>query len=201
MITHGSTLMELVSEAASVFIKGISSNPLVSLTVDAAHALLEQLTQRSLMDYRNKSLIPMDQVKRSIASISVYAGQRSDYLQSAINAIDYETNFLDYLYEEMTAAEALLNSIQSNLINGKLDTQALGELSEYQMLMAIDANDTWVTKISEELNENAEDNGIVVLEFQFKVITRLKLTDRIKWDSIIIAFILFSLLTRKPPYA
>lgn len=89
----------------------------------------------------------MDQVRRSIASISLYSGERNDYPQSAINATDYETNFLDYLYEEMTVAEALLKSIQANLILGKMDTQALGELSEDQILMSIDANNTYVTKV------------------------------------------------------
>lgn len=184
--TYGNTMVELVSEAASVFIKGVSSNPIVATTIEAAKILLEQLTHRSQNEYNNRSLIPMDQVRKSLAQVSKYAGQRGQYLQAAIDAMDYQTNFLDYLYEELTAAEALIISINDMMKQGKMDVQALGELTEDHMLMSLNPDDTYITKVFEEVIPDSEGSGIVILEFQLKVVTKLSLFNRIKWDSLII---------------
>lgn len=109
--------------------------------------------------------------------------------------MDYETNFLDYLYEEMTAAEALIDSIIEYSRIGKIDTQALGELTEDELLTKVDSETTYVIKVIEEKALNQEDNGIVILEFQFKVVVKRSLINRIKWESLAITITLLALLS------
>lgn len=79
-------LLEIGGEAASIFIKGISSNPLIGTMISASKTLLEQLMQQSKSEYASKSIVPYDQIQRTIADVSIFAGKRTDHLIATVES-------------------------------------------------------------------------------------------------------------------
>lgn len=182
-------LAEIGGEAASLFIRGLSSNPFVSTSIEMAKTILEQLIKRTQSDYDNKSLVPMDIITKTVSDVSRFAGQRPELLRTTVEAENYEDNFIDYMHDEFKAAEVLIKSIEQMLKIGKLDTQALGELIDDTTLMDIDPTTTRILYIENPEGVNGlqpPDSSEVELIFHFELIKELTLLERFKLASIVV---------------
>lgn len=139
MLQGASYLVEKPSQAACVFIKGISSGSLASMVIEGARGLLTLITSRNQIEYNSKMLIPMDQIRKTISDVSIFANRRPEPMSSVIQSMNYEDTFLDYIHDEMRAALVLTRSLLLDHLNlGQLDTQGLGEFTNDQYLMEID---------------------------------------------------------------
>lgn len=85
--------------------------------------------------------------------------------------------FLDFAADEMVAAEILMSSIFKMLQKGKLDTEALGELIDDELLMEINPQSTRVHSVTHKKAETKEQFDQLV--FLFDAIGDVYFVDRV----------------------
>lgn len=189
-------LVEIAEAAASIFVKGISTNPLVSLGLDAAKQLLDQIVSTSKQSYVNQTILPVDFIKNELSDVSIVAPQRPSQLADVTHEEPYEDYWLEFMEDRMNAGLVLLKSIRAYLMRGKMDTQALGELIEDPRLINIDPEDTKIISVQvveQELEDHLSDIKRVV--FRFEEVRESSLLKRIKWGTVIAIIVSFGILS------
>lgn len=177
---YAKVFSEVVIEGATLFIRGITGYS----TSDMASSLLDTLLHQVQGDYNNKQLVPNDVAEKSISDVSIYASQRKQFLRRAIEQQPYEERFYDYMNNELTASETLIESIADRLKKGQMDTQALGELVSNDDLMNINPDKTrkaHAREISDSFGPNI--TGIEI-EFSFESVDEFGIFERVKWANV-----------------
>lgn len=117
-----------VGAGATIFVKGMVKEVLDETADAAAKQLLSTVLALSKQQFSNRSIVPANLLKDEVGVVSLYAKERPDELNIVVSEINYEDKYVRYAYEELSAAETLLRALETHLKQGKMDTQALGEL-------------------------------------------------------------------------
>lgn len=165
-------LPRVVGAGATMWLKGESMRSVAQTAMTTALEIAKKLLKKLIIELTQKTLVPVQLIRDRIASVSKYARSRPDILEKKALINDYNQVFMKYVDDELAAAEVLLGSIYIMLREGRMDTQALGELLEDASLMDINPSMTRIRDVVQKQD---------CIEFYFDVIRELGIFERIIW--------------------
>lgn len=187
-VYEGATeLAEIVGAGATVWLKGLASSAARSGAVMVANDLLAKVKELVYLKASNETLVPFDHELREIDPVSLVARSRPEQLSKIASNVNKREIIVDYFSDKLKAAIVLVLAINDACKQGKLDTQALGELLDNKELSNINPNNTIVKSIFHDAARK-----LVTLEFD--VFQTLSFWERLHVGAVLYIVLLIGIL-------
>jgi hypothetical protein len=174
--------------SATNWLMGISHLAADSNGIGLALDLINKLWLHTFEKHKNNTLVPLSHAKDNIYQVSLASRDREGQVEEYLRLRDSRIALVEFVDDKMDAAIILVNSMYNKCRNGYLDTKALGELINSELMMSLLPENTILRSITHDPKKK-------LLDISYEIVTEIALLDRINYGALSILIMLLGLLS------
>jgi hypothetical protein len=181
------SVVQRFGASATNWLLGVSNLASESNGVILAMDMVKRLWEHTWEKHLNRTLVSPDHGRENICQVSSSVCQHPEELQKFLEQRDYMRATIEYVDDKLDAAVILVNAIINKCREGKLDTQALGELLNSDELRKLDPERTIIRSITHDMKN-------YLIHLSYEIIVETGLFDNINYNLVAVVLLFLGLM-------